>query len=467
MGYQLTEEQEEIVKLVKELCSNEILKINAFAGTGKTSTLIAIAQALPHKRFLYLAFNSSIVEESKKKFPKNVTILTTHSLAYRRIVSSLGATVQNLDYKPIDLANWYTIDYSLACEALMVLNAFLSSNKRKLNPKSSAAHEIAYKVYLEMVNGTRYMTHSFYLKQYQLIEDKQLPNYDYVLLDEGQDTNDVTLDIFLNIDAAKIIVGDTHQSIYAWRGAENAMDKVESDFNLYLTKTFRCAPNIVERANFILNHYKGEKIPIISACVQKPQDETYAVITRTNAKMIENLAEFDDDYKLLKHPESIFATALSLHHWISGEWEKITRPEFEYLKDFRNKTSLEKYIEETNSLELKSSLSIAQRYKKGLYSLYKKASIAFKGPRDENGNPLKDVQDDRIVLVTAHASKGLEFDRVDLENDFPYLPKIYLDIKDTAKDIIEEANIYYVATTRAKFFINDSSKNQELFDEEI
>ena len=204
-----------------------------------------------------------------------------------------------MDYKPIDFANWYTIDYSLACEALMVLNAFLSSNKRKLNPKSSAAHEIAYKVYLEMVNGTRYMTHSFYLKQYQLIEDKQLPNYDYVLLDEGQDTNDVTLDIFLNIDAAKIIVGDTHQSIYAWRGAENAMDKVESDFNLYLTKTFRCAPNIVERANFILNHYKGEKIPIISACVQKPQDETYAVITRTNAKMIENLAEFDDDHKLL------------------------------------------------------------------------------------------------------------------------------------------------------------------------
>ena len=77
--YAYTSEQLEIIDCVKEMCSNEILKINAFAGTGKTSTLVAIAKALPYKRFLYLAFNSSIVEESRQKFPSNVTILTTHS----------------------------------------------------------------------------------------------------------------------------------------------------------------------------------------------------------------------------------------------------------------------------------------------------------------------------------------------------------------------------------------------------
>ncbi len=45
----LTKEQQEILLTVKHMCVNEILKINAFAGTGKTSTLIAISRALPHQ----------------------------------------------------------------------------------------------------------------------------------------------------------------------------------------------------------------------------------------------------------------------------------------------------------------------------------------------------------------------------------------------------------------------------------
>ena len=62
----LTKGQQEILLKVKHMCVNEILKINAFAGTGKTSTLIAISRALPQKQCLYLAFNSAIVEECRK-----------------------------------------------------------------------------------------------------------------------------------------------------------------------------------------------------------------------------------------------------------------------------------------------------------------------------------------------------------------------------------------------------------------
>ncbi|MGO9014691.1 MAG: DEAD/DEAH box helicase family protein [Dissulfurispiraceae bacterium] len=52
------------------------IKINAFAGTGKTSTLIEIARAYPGIKFLYLAFNKSIADEAKKKFPRNVDVMT-------------------------------------------------------------------------------------------------------------------------------------------------------------------------------------------------------------------------------------------------------------------------------------------------------------------------------------------------------------------------------------------------------
>ena len=58
----LTDEQKEVIECSKHLKQNEILKINAFAGTGKTTTLIEITKANENKKYLYLAFNSSIVK---------------------------------------------------------------------------------------------------------------------------------------------------------------------------------------------------------------------------------------------------------------------------------------------------------------------------------------------------------------------------------------------------------------------
>ncbi len=463
--YAYTSEQLEIIDCVKEMCSNEILKINAFAGTGKTSTLVAIAKALPYKRFLYLAFNSSIVEESRQKFPSNVTILTTHSLAYRRIVTPSKTQVNPHDFKAADVSVWYGIEAGVASSALAIFNEFLSSKKEEINSAISYEHKIAKRIYEEIRSGIRPMTHSFYLKEYQLLSEKEkgLPSYDFVLLDEAQDTNDVTLDIFMKIDAGKILVGDTHQAIYSWRGAENAMDKIVADFNFYLTKTFRCIQPIVDRANFVLRSFKGENTQIISGCIKEPSDNTYAVITRTNAKLIENLAEYDDDYKIIKHPESIFSTAINLHNWLIGDFEKIVRPEFEYLKRFKNRTLLEKYIEETGSLELKTSLSIAQRYKKGLFLLYKKAADGYRSARDESGKIIKHENDTRIVLTTGHASKGLEFDRVDIESDFPDLAEEYMKLERDKEQLNEEANLYYVAITRAKYHLTDISKNEKMF----
>jgi len=466
-AFLFTAEQIEIIKISKQMCCNEILKINAFAGTGKTSTLIAIAKENPTKRFLYLAFNNAIVEESRKKFPSNVIILTTHSLACRRIAIPYierGFALHDGNYMPIEIADYYKVDNLTAYEALCVFEEFLTSDKRAINTKLSPAHELAKRIYMDMVEYRLLITHSFYLKQFQLLEDKELSLYDYVMLDEGQDTNDVTLDIFMNIDAAKIIVGDTHQAIYAWRGAENAMNKIEADYNCYLTTTFRCKPHIVERANFILKNFKGEKVSIQSGCTTEPCDDSFAVITRTNAKIIENIADFDDDYRLIKNPKTIFETAISLYFWSIGDFDRLINTSCEYLTKFKSKGALNQYIADTNSLELKSSLGIAQRYKKGLFYILKKAKTAYAKQYDASGKVTK--EDNRIILLSGHTSKGLEFDRVEIESDFPSLQELYLkhDKKNlNAKQVNEETNLYYVAVTRAKYHLNDSSKNDELF----
>ncbi len=52
---QMTQEQEKILNM--DLQPGQTLKIMAFAGTGKTTTLEAYTRKRPNLRFLYIAFN--------------------------------------------------------------------------------------------------------------------------------------------------------------------------------------------------------------------------------------------------------------------------------------------------------------------------------------------------------------------------------------------------------------------------
>ena len=78
------------------------MKINAFAGTGKTTTLIAYAAKRMDESFLYIAYNKywpirietvsklsvssrAIQTHAEKVFPPNVKCQTVHSLAYAKI----------------------------------------------------------------------------------------------------------------------------------------------------------------------------------------------------------------------------------------------------------------------------------------------------------------------------------------------------------------------------------------------
>src|SRR5215208_7843006 len=72
----------EQVRALELFLSGGSLKINAFAGTGKTTTLEYLA-ANSRAQGIYLAFNKSIADNAAGRFPSNVRCQTTHSLAYR------------------------------------------------------------------------------------------------------------------------------------------------------------------------------------------------------------------------------------------------------------------------------------------------------------------------------------------------------------------------------------------------
>ena len=82
----LTDEQHAICQAANDLDVGSSLKIQAFAGTGKTTTLAAIAESLARRKFLYLVFNRAAADEAERKMPSNVMVRTAHALAFRSVL---------------------------------------------------------------------------------------------------------------------------------------------------------------------------------------------------------------------------------------------------------------------------------------------------------------------------------------------------------------------------------------------
>lgn len=75
-----TQEQQEAIELFAD---GRNLRINAFAGAGKTTTLRMIAEYADGRRGLYIPFGKSTAAEAAARFPESVECRTQHSLAYR------------------------------------------------------------------------------------------------------------------------------------------------------------------------------------------------------------------------------------------------------------------------------------------------------------------------------------------------------------------------------------------------
>jgi len=127
----LTQEQASILEAVKS--GDPLIKINAFAGTGKTTTLLAIANELKNRSILYLAFNKSIQLEAKSKFPYNTLVKTTHSIAYGQVVIKGDYNKPRSDYKPREVAEMFLCDIEIAKLTLLIFNNYCNSASRNIS----------------------------------------------------------------------------------------------------------------------------------------------------------------------------------------------------------------------------------------------------------------------------------------------------------------------------------------------
>ena len=137
---ELTKEQIEILQ------STGDIKINAVAGSGKTTTVIEYARTRPStSRILYLAFNKSVKLEAAKKFSDrglhNVKVETAHSLAYKHIVFQHHYKVKAQAYKTNEIAELLNLqgneekhtEYVIANHINKFIAYFCNSDKQKVN----------------------------------------------------------------------------------------------------------------------------------------------------------------------------------------------------------------------------------------------------------------------------------------------------------------------------------------------
>ena len=470
----ITKEQEDILNSVKKYNN---IKINAFAGTGKTSTLKLIANNFSNKRILYLAFNSAIKNEASKIFPSNVFVKTTHGLAYSAIKKYTKIDLSKLtNYRAIDIAKKFDITYNQAIVTLKIFDAFCNSSNEKIK-KDDLEHKTAKQMFDYMLINKMDPTHNFYLKYYQLLLNSnqiQQYSYDIIMLDEAQDTNDVTLNIFENLNSNnKICVGDNHQQIYSFRGSNNALDKIKFDKVLYLSCSFRFNKQIASYANILLENFKGEKVKITtSKDISKPID-THGFISRTNAMLINQIALRVKDKKpfvTIRDPKEIFTLSIEIYYLLNNNKSKIKRNIF--LKDFKTEDDIQEYAQEVDDFELKASLKLVKEYEQEIFIFFDISNKFYKAWENKKNVVFHKRVNEILFLTTAHTSKGLEWDSVCVADDFSDFADLILDsgyesFKDFQQnihtnknqEIIDEFNLFYVAITRAKKTIIKDSEN--------
>ncbi|EAJ8474625.1 3'-5' exonuclease [Campylobacter upsaliensis] len=452
----LSKEQELILEKAGALKQGEILKINACAGSGKTTMLKHIALANPLNSFLYLAFNKAIAQKSKKLFPKNVEVKTIHSLAYVFAKKHLGSFSLLSNLKIFDIAPFFSNQKSSYLNAVLKEYArFLKSDETETSYKEVAL------LYEAMLKKELPMTHDFYLKYYQLASGgKELHIYDYVLFDEAQDSNAVMLSIFLNNVCKKILVGDTFQNIYGFNQTINALETIKADFHLNLSTNYRSTQEILDYADSFLETCSSKnRVKMHSALKEEVKIKTQAFITRTNAGLIELIntlrkEENLDEVALLKEPESIFKLLFDIFSFRANRFELISK-ENAFLHNFDSMFELRSYA--SYDAELNLALNLSEKP----YDFKALKKLALKLYQNKNAN---------IFLINAHLSKGLEWDRVILHNDFVKLRDLKAKIEEEKNqeekakrefEMEQELNLFYVAITRARFELEDRSGNNK------
>jgi len=280
-GIPLTSEQTAFIQAVAALQPGQAAGLEAKAGTGKTYTMLRAMGRLPRgSRMLLLAFNKKVEKELSKKAPVGVDVRTFHGFCQSRLKKRMSdqEVVFNKTYKllkervknrrarwpisqTISLAKNLGVGVMLPDE-IEIWKELLTEYDIRLPKSVSSDYVIGYARKLLAELSADPVQVDFDDMLYYVARDGlgDMVPYDYVLVDEAQDTNPIQLAVLdhlmSNGHTALVFVGDPKQAIYGWRGAGvQAFQEMADRYgaNTYsLTTTWRCPRSVVELAQQIV-----------------------------------------------------------------------------------------------------------------------------------------------------------------------------------------------------------------------
>lgn len=452
--------------------------IEAVAGSGKTTTIVeAMSRLAFGVQAIFLAFNKSIAEELKAR---GVNARTFHSLCYSAVTRHFRA--RNIEMNKVRQLSEEFFNggearmYGSFCVRLVGLArqagigclvhdtpeewlALVEHHDIELDNEHASIErgiELAAQLLRVSNDACERGLLDFDDLLYQAVrEGITLPRFDFVFVDEAQDTNAIQRAILRKImlpQSRLVAVGDPAQAIYGFRGADSeSLNLIAEEFNctrLPLTVSYRCPRSVVEYARQWVSHIEpsptaeeGTVRQLRSWDVSKDFQPNDLIVCRTTRPLIATA------YAFLKARVACRIMGREIGQSLKTLINKM------------NARGIERLIQKLNdhtTREVEKAIAKGQESKAEAIRDKTDAVLCLIDGLPETDSTIPallalidslfaDVRN-AVVLATIHKAKGLEAERVFWLNR-GQCPAKWARQPWQAQ---QEKNLCYVATTRAK-----------------
>ena len=469
------------------------LVVTARAGTGKTTTIKAAFAVAPEERMLYAVFNKRNQKEASLAIDDpRVEIKTLHSLGYMFIkqVWPDARAADEVEKERVAQACGQNSPSEVRSQVRSLVgfakNVFIDPTMEDLIELADE-RDIECEAYEAPCNGgwtvAKLAEAAMKVLDLSMEKDPQgrisfndmvwLPCrmkwvrawFDLVVVDEAQDMNVPQLMMAKGScrEGGRIcVVGDDRQAIYRFRGAASdgmaMMTQLLNAAQLPLTTTYRCPKAVVALAAKLVPDYKAaptapEGVVERVSCVGRDIKPGDAVLSRSNAPLMPICLELlrrgirariegkDIGKQLAAVVAKLNAQTVPVFMARIERWGQKQLTRFKDTKNFEQKSSEVFDTVETLKALAEGAASVAEITSR-INQLFQDSEF------DQDNSP-------KVVLSTTHKAKCGEWDKVYLLAGTFNRRRVRtsfqeVDTKALADQAKEEANIYYVALTRAK-----------------